>query len=185
CDPPAGRAACTGLLLTGCAVGPNFTPPTAPAVRGYTPEPVSLPAPGGTDTEQRLVIEAAVARQWWELFHSPQLNKTITLALTGSPTLTSARATLSQAEAVVAQARGIYYPQLDLAGTASTISTQTTTDASARKASATTGTTINLFSFGPLLAYGPDIFGHNRRFVEQQAALADTQRYHLAAAYPS
>ena len=178
-------SAVAGLLLAGCAVGPNFSRPTASAVAGYTQEPVSLPPPGGADPEQRFVIETAVARQWWELFRSRQLNETIALALTGSPTLASARATLSQAEAVVAQARGIYYPQLDLGGTANRTYTRTTTDASAGKASTTTDTTINVFSFGPLLTYAPDVFGHNRRFVEQQAALAENQRYQLAAAYLS
>jgi NodT family efflux transporter outer membrane factor (OMF) lipoprotein len=181
----AAWGAVVGLLLTGCTVGPNFTRPPAPAVSGYTQEPVTLPPPGGTDIEQRFVIEAAVARQWWELFRSPQLNETIALALTGSPTLASARATLAQAEAVVAQVRGVYYPQVDLAGTANSSSTRETTDASARRPSTTTGATINVFSFGPLLTYDPDIFGHNRRFVEQEAALAENQRYQLAAAYLS
>jgi NodT family efflux transporter outer membrane factor (OMF) lipoprotein len=40
-----------------------------------------------------------------------------------------------------------------------------------------------MFSFGPLLTYSPDLFGRSQRFVEQQAALAETQRYQLAAAY--
>ncbi|PYM31973.1 MAG: histidine kinase, partial [Candidatus Rokuibacteriota bacterium] len=123
----AAWGAVAGLLLAGCAVGPNFTRPPAPAATGYTREPVALPPPGGTDIEQRFVTETAVARQWWELFRSPQLNETIALALTGSPTLASARATLAQAEAVVAQVRGIYYPQVDVAGTAKSSSARDTT----------------------------------------------------------
>src|SRR5207253_10592730 len=100
----AAWGAVAGLLLTGCAVGPNFTRPPAPAATGYTQAPVPLPPPGGTDIEQRFVTETAVARQWWELFRSPQLNETIALALTGSPTLASARATLAQAEAEIGRA---------------------------------------------------------------------------------
>ncbi len=41
----------------------------------------------------------------------------------------------------------------------------------------------NLFSIGPTVSFGPDIFGGVRRKVEQQTALADVRRYELAAAY--
>ena len=36
---------------------------------------------------------------------------------------------------------------------------------------------------GPMLSYTPDLFGRDRRFVEQQGALAESQRHQLAGAY--
>jgi len=40
-----------------------------------------------------------------------------------------------------------------------------------------------MFSIGPALSYTPDLFGQNRRLVEQASALAENQSYQLASAY--
>src|SRR5438132_14401193 len=40
-----------------------------------------------------------------------------------------------------------------------------------------------MFTIGPALTYTPDLFGHTRRLVEQQSALAESQARQLAAAY--
>src|SRR5215472_6853376 len=42
---------------------------------------------------------------------------------------------------------------------------------------------MSMFSIGPALNYTPDLFGQNRRLVEQDTALAENQSYQLAAAY--
>ena len=65
------------LLVSGCAVGPDFHRPKAPAVDGYTPKPLAATAsspnvPGGE--EQRFVKDMEIPQQWWALFESPQLN---------------------------------------------------------------------------------------------------------------
>jgi NodT family efflux transporter outer membrane factor (OMF) lipoprotein len=142
---------------------------------------VSLPASGGAEAEQSIVVANAVVLRWWELFQSPQVNDTVSLALAASPTLMSARATLAQAEEVVTEARAAYYPQVDLGVNASWSHSRPFGSST----SADTNTTANLFGTGPLLSYSPDLFGHNRRFVEQQAALADDQRYQLSTVYLS
>src|SRR5262249_58735827 len=41
----------------------------------------------------------------------------------------------------------------------------------------------SMFNVGPVLTYTPDLFGQNRRLVEQDTALAENQRYQLAAVY--
>src|SRR5262249_27370755 len=41
----------------------------------------------------------------------------------------------------------------------------------------------SMFSIGPALSYTPDLFGQNRRLVEQDTALAENQSYQLASAY--
>ena len=168
-------------LAAGCVVGPDFKQPAAPVVTGYTERAVSLTAAGGRDPDQILVVSIAVVPHWWELFQSPELDDTVALALAASPSLVSAWATLAQAEEVVTQARAAYYPQLDLGVNASWSHSKPFGSST----SADTNTTANLFGIGPLLSYSPDLFGHNRRFVEQQAALADNQGYQLAGAYLS
>ena len=169
------------VLVAGCVVGPDFMRPPAPVVAGYTEPAVSLPQSGGTEPEQNLIVANAVIPRWWELFQSSQINETVTLALAASPTLMSAWANLAQAEEVVTQARAEYYPQLDLG-----VNTNWSHGrAFGSSASSDSNASANLVGIGPLLSYSPDLFGHNRRFVEQQAALADDQRYQLAAAYLS
>lgn len=172
------------LLSAGCAVGPDFVRPAAPLVTGFEIEPVSLPAPGGPDPAQRFAGDA-VARRWWELFQSPALDQVLTLAVTDSPTLASARATLAQAEQVVVATRAAYYPQIDLAATGSWQYSRSLNGSASRLGGSNAGNSLvtSMFNVGPALTYTPDIFGHNRRLVEQQTALADNQAAQLAAAY--
>ena len=161
--------------------------PAAPAVGGYENGPVPLPAPGGSDPAQRFADRAAVAQQWWEAFQSPALAETLTLALAGSPTLASAQATLAQAEELVVAARAGYLPQIDasLAGSREHEVSLTGGSSTSGRRGTSVGSSLvtNMFSVGALMSYTPDLFGRNRRTVEQQAALAETQRYQLGAAY--
>ena len=161
--------------------------PAAPAVGGYENGPVPLPAPGGSDPAQRFADGAAVAQQWWEAFRSPALAETLTLALAGSPTLASAQAALAQAEELVVAARAGYLPQIDasLAGSREHEVSLTGGSSTSGRRGTSVGSSLvtNMFSVGALMSYTPDLFGRNRRTVEQQAALAETQRYQLGAAY--
>jgi NodT family efflux transporter outer membrane factor (OMF) lipoprotein len=191
---PAARGrpsrACCALVIalgltSGCAVGPNFSRPSPPAVEGYETEPVTLPDPGGSDPAQRFVNGGAIAREWWELFRSPALDEVLTAAIEGSPTLVSARATLRQAEEVVLTARAAYYPQADLVAQGSYDHARSLSGASFNNFGANGGRSVSagLFNVGPALSYTPDLFGGTRRLVEQQSALAQNQVYQLGAAY--
>jgi len=169
----------TAMLVYGCAVGPEFKRPEPAKVASYTRSSVTLPAAGPADVQQSLVLGGEVMARWWELFHSQPLNDVVTLAISGSPTLDAARASLAQAQEVVIVARGALYPQVDVT-------------AGATRARASTGfapgsgpVTANVFSVAPTVSYAPDAFGGTRRLVEQQGALAEVQRYELAAAYLS
>lgn len=167
------------LALSACVLGPDFTRPASSPSAAYTKRAVDLPSAGPADARQRLVAGNRVARDWWRLFGSPSLNDTIALALSGSPTLETARATLAAAEEAIVEANAAFYPQLDLGASASR---QRAGGSTGRSGSAS-HLVSNLFSIGPTVSYGPDIFGRNRRFAEQQSALAQFQAYELAAAY--
>ncbi|WP_366112854.1 hypothetical protein [Bradyrhizobium sp.] len=41
----ASAASCAALLLSGCAVGPNFASPSSPDVTRYTAKPLTSPHP--------------------------------------------------------------------------------------------------------------------------------------------
>ena len=164
------------LGLSGCTVGPDFVPPAPPQVKRYTAtETPTVLTAGEGETVQQLVTGKAISAQWWELYRSPQLNQVLLQAINASPTLSAAKATLAQSQQVLRQVQGGYYPQLDVNAAAQR-----------QRSSGLAGTpttTSNLYSLGAVVSYAPDVFGGTQRQVEQAAALAENQRYQLAAAY--
>jgi NodT family efflux transporter outer membrane factor (OMF) lipoprotein len=165
----------TPALAAGCAVGPDFLRPGAPEVPRYTEAALERLPAAGNEVRQRLVAGAEVSGTWWKLFRSPELDRVLDLAVANSPTLEAQQATLRQAREQVTAAAGPLFPQLDV-----------TADASRSKGRATAtgrGTISNSFSIGPIVGYDLDVFGRTRRAVEQADALAEFQRYQLAAAY--
>jgi outer membrane protein TolC len=111
---PIAAVAVTGLF-SGCAVGPDFKRPAAPAIDGYTREPLpaktaSADVTGGE--EQRFVRDQEISAQWWTLFRSPQLNALIEKALKNNPSVQAAQASLRQAQELVYAQQGYYYPSV-------------------------------------------------------------------------
>ena len=175
-----------GLLLAGCAVGPDFKRPAAPAVSGYTGQPLTntvatTNVAGGE--AQRFAKGGNLAGDWWTLFHSPALNELIELALTNNPDLKAAQAALSVARENVLAQRGAYFPSV-AAGFA----------ASRQKQSDILAPTPNypvvpqefqysLFTPQVSVAYSPDVFGANRRSVESLKAQEQGVRFQMIAAY--
>src|SRR5690606_39201895 len=121
--PRAASAMLAALLaVSGCAVGPEFEQPAAPAAERYsaaaTPAATAgddpPPAPrlhaglAIRDMRQPPYLPPALARrlhagmdipaQWWTLFRSPELDRMVREALAHSPTLEQARARLLQAQ---------------------------------------------------------------------------------------
>ena len=61
------------LILAGCAVGPDYRPPDAPADTRFTEAPlpittVSARTPGGS--AQMMMTGRDIPGEWWEVFHS-------------------------------------------------------------------------------------------------------------------
>lgn len=170
--------------LAGCAVGPDFARPAPPAVTDYTSsETPATVAPGAEQAEQRLATGQSVSAQWWQLLRSPPLNEVLQQAIAGNRTLEAAKATLAQAQQAVIQARGGFYPQLDLSAKAQRQRASASGLVSGGTAAGAAPAPINIYSVGATVSYAPDVFGGTRRLVEQQEALAENQRYQLAAAY--
>src|SRR5690348_2767016 len=56
--------------ISGCAVGPDFSPPPAPEVAGYTPQPLPRQTAGARDpvgSPQRFAIGRDIPGEWWRL----------------------------------------------------------------------------------------------------------------------
>jgi len=160
-------------MLSACALGPNFERPKPPEIAGYTGRGnETLPASAG----QRLKAVETVPPAWWRSFGSQALDQTVERALAGNPSLDSARGALAQALAQTTAARGAYFPQIDFKASLAREQLQGFPGHGF-------GPKVDLYSVGPLVSFDPDPFGRIARGVEQQTALAEVQRYQLAAAY--
>lgn len=112
-------------LLGGCAAGPNFHRPAAPATSAYRLPGESRPvgtaaaaaqqrAPVAGQYAQQIVVGAPAVSQWWTLFGSPELNELIRRAMADNRDLAAAKATLAEAQELVAAQSGQLYPQVGL-----------------------------------------------------------------------
>ena len=168
--------------LTGCAVGPDYEAPSAPAVAGYTPEAL---APDTAGAGQRFVDGMAVPGQWWSLFQSPSLDQLVRQALTANPTIDAAKATLRQSQELAKAQWAPYLPTLgggfdatrQKSATSSTASPATLADGGLPPA------IFNFYTAQLNLSYVPDVFGANARALESARAQAENARFQLEAAY--
>jgi NodT family efflux transporter outer membrane factor (OMF) lipoprotein len=163
------------ILLAGCAVGPNFDRPKPPAVPSYdTPE---TDMPSGTQDSIAAPVRAGaeLPALWWQLFKSAELDQTVQQALAGSPTLQAANETLAAAREAIIVAQAGYLPKIGTSAGAQT---------GGEVGNGASSSGASLYSIGLNASYSFNAFGGaTRRLVEQQRALADSQRYQLDAAY--
>ncbi len=180
-----GTASAAGLALfaAGCAVGPDFERPAAPADAGYSAAPlpaktVAADVAGGAAQEFREGDD--VKGDWWRLYRSPALDRLIADALAHNPDLDQARATLLQARENTIAAAGAFYPSVSgsLSGTRERISGASFGEPGLAEI-------YNLYGASVSVSYTPDIFGGTRRQVESLAAAAEYQGFELQAAWLS
>ncbi|KAF1061910.1 RND transporter [Burkholderia gladioli] len=176
-----GRAPAIAALLAGCTVGPDFVAPSPPQVSRYLPptaEAANAPAWRGDGRTQFLSEAKPMRRDWWSGFASREIDSAVADALTGSPTLEGAQATLRRSQHALLAGQGIFFPQADAQAGASR----------QRYAPLQTGqplpaTIFNLFTLTAAVSYTFDLWGGQRRLVEALAADVDARRAALAAAY--
>ncbi|MFM9923640.1 efflux transporter outer membrane subunit [Variovorax sp. H27-G14] len=172
------------LLLSACAVGPDFKTPDLPAAAqapDYTPSPMpprtaEADVPGGQ--AQTLLPGRDIPAQWWDVFHSEPLDQLIRASLAQSPTLASAQAALRQVEATYdAKSGNLLWPQVSAQlgaqrERASEISTQVPG-----------GQLLTLYNASVNVSYNLDVFGGSRRQLEGAQAAIEAQRYQVEAVY--
>ncbi|HBK09355.1 MAG TPA: histidine kinase [Acetobacteraceae bacterium] len=164
-------------LLGGCAVGPDFQTPQAPAAAGYGKD-IVLPPAG--DTTQRLVPDGDVAADWWHIFQSEPLNTLVRQALATNPTIAAGQAALRQALENVAAQRGFFYPSVSAGVDASR---NLTPLAAVSPAGPNGNPYYSLITPQLNVSFAPDVFGANRRALESLQAQADNQRFMLEATW--
>lgn len=169
-------------LLAGCAVGPDFERPAAPAdATGYSAAPVAtqtVSAPTTLGDAQHFRAGASVGAQWWQRLGSSKLDALIEQAFQASPTLASAKATLRQAQEIyAAQAGSTRYPTVD-----ADIGTQRQRQNPSTLGQAGDAREFSLYNASIGLHYQLDLAGGKRRALEALAARADYRRYELEGA---
>ena len=184
--------------LTGCAAGPDFKQPPAPAANGYAPDghipgaTASAPVPAGGS--QRFDQALDIPFDWWTVFQSPQLNSLIKRAFSANPNIESARAALRQAQEYVVAQEGFFYPSVGasytpsrnkLAGNMSSNAPGIQGNGEIIQAPPGSASPVyyNFHVAQLTVGYVPDVFGLNRRQVESAEAQAAAQKLQLEATY--
>jgi NodT family efflux transporter outer membrane factor (OMF) lipoprotein len=172
----------TALLLSGCAVGPDFKKPPPPPVSDYRAAPLSTTDATADVTggeAQHFTKGGDIAGDWWTLYHSPALDAVITEALQKNSDLKAAQAALKSAHETALAGRGVFFPQISLSAQGAHF------QAPATLAPVPSNNAIQYNLFTPQLnvSYVPDVFGLQRRTVESLDAQAEAARYQMIATY--
>ncbi len=176
------EAIAIAATVCSCAVGPDFHPVAAPDVNGYTSKP--LPAHSASadvigGDSQTLQAGGDIPGQWWNLFHSAQLDRLVDEALKANPNVTAAQAALREANENAAAEQGYLYPSV----------TAGVTGLRERRLFYKTGVPtgisapFNLLNVGVNVSYTLDVFGGIRRQVEAANAQSEYQQFQLEATY--
>ena len=160
-----------GLLLAGCAVGPDYHRPDAPPVDRYTAQPLPAGTASVAGAAQRFVVDGAMPEQWWTTFGNAELDRRVDTALRHSPSLAAAQAALRQAQENARAAGAVRFPAVD-ANAGVTRQKQS----GAAFGDTFTFAPLTVYNAGVSVSYGIDLFGGTRRGIEAQAALADVQQ---------
>lgn len=171
------------LGVAGCTVGPDFHRPAAPKAATYL-APDEAAATGGAGP--RADYHAEPALRWWEAFGSAQLDALVDRAIANNQSLAASNATLERARQQIAAVAGRRYPQVD--GNARVEREEVNLaafgfDASAFPGISSGNPTFNLYTVGGGISYDSDLFGANRRRLEQARAQAEAQLRQTEAAH--
>ncbi|UWX58764.1 AdeC/AdeK/OprM family multidrug efflux complex outer membrane factor [Chlorobaculum sp. MV4-Y] len=164
----------SALLLSGCAMGPDFVKPEAPAVKSYDRQPLPKPESGG----QRFDEGVGPAACWWRSFGSSQLDAVVAQGLADNPGLQAAEASLKASRENLRAGAGIFYPQVS-----ATFSQTRQAASPAASGGVSTGSILNLSTFSASVSYALDLFGGQRRSVEALGAQVDVQRAQTLGVY--
>jgi NodT family efflux transporter outer membrane factor (OMF) lipoprotein len=170
------------LAVIGLSACNNPTPPPVPPPGGYgdvPPQTASAAGPGGA--AQRFLSSMDVPGQWWQLFHSVQLNAFIDEALAKNPDVDAAQAALRSARETAYAQRASAYPNAQLSYSVSR--EQFPTFVAPPLSSSSTEYTYWVHTVSLNVAYTPDVFGNLRYGTRSAEAAAEVQRYQLEATY--
>jgi NodT family efflux transporter outer membrane factor (OMF) lipoprotein len=148
-----GFAAALLVAVAGCAVGPDFAPPSAPVASNWLEW-----------RNKSLQTGPEEYKDWWRVFHDPILDQLIEIAYAQNLTLLSAGTRVLQARAELGIAIGEFFPQKQQAAGGVTYNLLSQANPAANP---TTGI-VNFWAdaIGVQAAWELDFWGKFRRGVE-------------------
>ncbi|MEP7302368.1 MAG: efflux transporter outer membrane subunit [Caldimonas sp.] len=168
---PALRVAVVAVcaVLAGCAVGPDYRRPAAPAAAAYK-EASSF---AGATWMPGAPADAFGRGEWWRLFGDEELSRLLARVEVSNQTVAASVAAYRQAQALLDEARAARLPTLGLA-------------ASARRSGGRNSAESSAFGVSLNGDWAPDLWGRLGRGVEsaqasEQASAADLGAARLSA----
>jgi NodT family efflux transporter outer membrane factor (OMF) lipoprotein len=168
------------LMLTGCAVGPNFSSPAPPDVTSYLPARSPGLAGGDNVPGFTLVRGADIPAEWWAVFRSAKLHRLIRDGIEHNSDLRAAEAAVRVAQANTLAQRGALFPvfsaNFQSSGHQDPLATLSPATAS--------GVSIYSLSTPQVsVSFVPDVFGGTRRQIESVDALLEMQVFQREGVY--
>ena len=163
----AGSALSLGLLtgLSGCMMGPNYQAPHANAPAAFLSDAPASSAP--------YVSGGAVDPQWWNSFNDPVLTALETRAVQQNLDLQIATQRLFEAEAQAQIQGAALYPNLGAnASYSRNVVSPNSPLGQFSKAFPAVTQPYNLYQYGLQTMFDLDLWGKNKRLVEQAVAKA-------------
>jgi NodT family efflux transporter outer membrane factor (OMF) lipoprotein len=169
------------VLVSGCAVGPDFEQPPVLDIPRYTDS--KLPAAtASSETKggeaQHFSFGRDIPGEWWTLFHSRHLNRLIERAIAENANLQAAQLTLQQAQENARAQAGTLLPTVDANGSGARQQVSP-----AQFGQAGPPLLFNLFNATVNVSYALDVWGGKRRALEASQAQADFQRFQVEATF--
>jgi NodT family efflux transporter outer membrane factor (OMF) lipoprotein len=162
------------MMLTGCAVGPDFRAPEPPEVTGY------LGRSDAIDRATPRVVPGDLPSRWWELFRSRALSRLVEEGIEHNADLKSAEAAIRVAYANAKAARGSLFPAVD----GSFNPTRQQVAPCCNTSQPPNGENLYTLVTAQLsVSYTLDVWGGIRRQVEAADALAEVAEFQREATY--
>ncbi|MBV8031388.1 MAG: efflux transporter outer membrane subunit, partial [Betaproteobacteria bacterium] len=163
------RALALLLLLSGCAVGPDYKRPDTPPAPAFKETP-----PAWKNAEPG---DALGKGRWWEMFGDPELSALVEKIEGANFSLAAAEAQFRQAQAAVAIARAPLLPSIDFSGSA-----VRNRSPSGVIGGTTAGRTVTTRAASFSANWEADFWGHIRRQVEAAEASLEASEASYASA---
>jgi outer membrane protein, multidrug efflux system len=148
-----------GLLLAGCALGPDYERPAMDLPAAYQEQDVGA---------------AALRSDWWKLYNDPKLDELVAAALERNADIRLAVARIEEADANLRVARAAFLPEIDLTGAANRQGISTRTAVPVPLGIPATRNNVRL---ALSTSFELDFWGHLRRSVESVRAQMLATRY--------
>jgi len=156
-------------LLSGCNVGPMYSPPTMTAPPAFKETPEQSQEAGAWAVAQPQ--DAALRGKWWEIYNEPDLNSLEDELNIDNENIRQAFENFMEARALVREARSQYFPTVGVGGSysrsQSSANVSSFSSGGTQQAGGATsaGKQTQLFSLSADASWAPDLWGKVRNTV--------------------